>query len=113
MLERKENGNWEKHSALSIPVDIHPEVTWYAKLLDGRLECEVAEVLSCRLKEPETAPSLVDEREQELEAAIALAVEVLSDTEEIDKKTETPIQEKVKEALDILRSTLETSDNPN
>ena len=25
-----------KAKALSIPVEIHPEVTWYAKLLDGR-----------------------------------------------------------------------------
>ncbi len=54
VLEPRENGSWEKHSPLSIPVDIHllVTVTWYAKLLDGRLEeCVVAEVLSCPLKE--------------------------------------------------------------
>jgi len=31
----------------------------------------------------------------------------------MDKKAETPIQEKVKETLEIFRSTLLASDNPN
>ena len=100
--------------ALSIPVDIHPEVIRYAKLLDGRLEeCVVAEVLSCHLKQLEAAPRFSEAREQELEAAISLAIEGLSEIEKMDKKAETPIQEKVKEALEILRSTLEASNNLN
>jgi len=46
-LERREN-KWKlgKAKALLLPVEIHPEVTWYVKLLDGRLEeCEVALVV--------------------------------------------------------------------
>ncbi len=65
------------------------------------------EVLSCRLKQPEAALSVVDAREQELETAIALAVEVLSDPKEMGKKAGTAIQEKVKPILDKRLSKME------